>query len=67
MTDESRRPWIAYILEIRAADENSVFARVYWMYWPDELPPGTFNGKKSIQGRQPYHGHNELIASNHSE
>ncbi|KAH7154792.1 hypothetical protein DER46DRAFT_613622 [Fusarium sp. MPI-SDFR-AT-0072] len=25
------------------------------MYWPDELPPG----------RQPYHGTNELIASNH--
>ncbi|KAJ4178692.1 hypothetical protein NW759_017338 [Fusarium solani] len=67
MTDESRRPWIAYILEIRAADENRVFARVYWMYWPDELPPGTFNGKKSIQGRQPYHGHNELIASNHMD
>ncbi|KAJ4177272.1 hypothetical protein NW767_015179 [Fusarium falciforme] len=67
MTGESSRFWIAYILEIRAADENRVFARVYWMYWPDELPPGTFSGKKSIQGRQPYHGRNELIASNHMD
>ncbi|KAJ4169207.1 hypothetical protein NW754_001540 [Fusarium falciforme] len=67
MTGESSRFWIAYILEIRAADENRVFARVYWMYWPDELPPGTFSGKKSIRGRQPYHGRNELIASNHMD
>ncbi|KAL6366257.1 hypothetical protein LRP88_00102 [Fusarium phalaenopsidis] len=67
MTGEPSRFWIAYILEIRAIDENRVFARVYWMYWPDELPPGTLNGKQSIQGRQPYHGRNELIASNHSE
>jgi hypothetical protein len=66
-TGESSHFWIAYILEIRAVDENRVFARVYWMYWPDELPPGTFNGKKSIRGRQPYHGRNELIASNHSK
>lgn len=36
------------------------------MYWPDELPQGTQEGKKSIRGRQSYHGQNELIASNHS-
>jgi hypothetical protein len=36
------------------------------MYWPDELPPGTIDRKKTVQGRQPYHGTNELIASNHS-
>ncbi|KAH7137824.1 hypothetical protein EDB81DRAFT_656213 [Dactylonectria macrodidyma] len=66
-TGESSHFWIAYILEIRAADENRVFARVYWMYWPDELPPGTINGKKSIRGRQLYHGRNELIASNHMD
>lgn len=58
--------WVARILEIRASDEHHVYARVYWMYWPDELPAGTQEGKKSIQGRQPYHGQNELIASNHS-
>jgi hypothetical protein len=59
--------WVARILEIRASDEHHVYARVYWMYWPDELPHGTHDGKKTVQGRQPYHGANELIASNHSE
>jgi hypothetical protein len=59
--------WVARILEIRASDEHHVYARVYWMYWPDELPQGTHDGKKTIQGRQPYHGMNELVASNHSK
>lgn len=59
--------WVARILEIRASDEHHVYARVYWMYWPDELPAGTLEGKKAVQGRQPYHGQNELIASNHSK
>lgn len=59
--------WVARILEIRASDEHHVYARVYWMYWPDELPHGTHDGKKIVQGRQPYHGANELIASNHMD
>lgn len=59
--------WVARILEIRAQDEHHVYARVYWMYKPDELPPHTLNGKKFAGGRQPYHGTNELIASNHSK
>lgn len=59
--------WVARILEIRASDEHHVYARVYWMYWPDELPQGTHDGKKTVQGRQPYHGMNELVASNHSK
>ncbi|KAL2132849.1 hypothetical protein VTI74DRAFT_3223 [Chaetomium olivicolor] len=63
----SHDDWVARILEIRASDEHHVYARVYWMYWPDELPPGTHDGKKTIQGRQPYHGMSELIASNHMD
>ncbi|KAI0021029.1 hypothetical protein F4780DRAFT_309423 [Xylariomycetidae sp. FL0641] len=59
--------WVARILEIRASDEHHVYARVYWMYWPDELPAGTKDGKKMVQGRQPYHGLNELVASNHMD
>ncbi|EXK79066.1 hypothetical protein FOQG_16305 [Fusarium oxysporum f. sp. raphani 54005] len=59
--------WVARILEIRASDEHHVYARVYWMYWPYELPPGTLDRKKSVQGRQPYHGAKELIASNHMD
>lgn len=63
---KSEDDWVARILEIRASDEHHVYARVYWMYWPDELPANTLDGKKYISGRQPYHGANELIASNHS-
>jgi hypothetical protein len=37
------------------------------MYWPDELPQGTCDGKKIVQGRQPYYGMNELVVSNHSK
>lgn len=59
--------WVARILEIRARDEHHVFARVYWMYWPDELPAKTRDRKRIVEGRQPYHGTGELIASNHSE
>ncbi|KAF5707238.1 hypothetical protein FMUND_11211 [Fusarium mundagurra] len=64
---KSNDEWVARILEIRASDEHHVYARVYWMYWPDELPPGTIDRKKTVQGRQPYHGTNELIASNHMD
>jgi hypothetical protein len=62
---KSNTDWIAYILEIRASDEYHVYALVCWMYWPDELPRGTQDGTRRIQGRQPYHGMNELVASNH--
>ncbi len=56
--------WVARILEIRASDENHVYVRVCWMYGPDELPQGTHDGKKTVQGRQPYHGMNELVFTN---
>jgi hypothetical protein len=62
-TDE----WVAKILEIRAVNEQNVFARVAWMYWPQELPKRTLDRGKYVQGRQPYHGKHELIASNHSK
>ncbi|CAK7214855.1 hypothetical protein SBRCBS47491_002292 [Sporothrix bragantina] len=63
----SEDDWVARILEIRASDEHHVYARVFWMYWPDELPSGTHYGKRAVQGRQPYHGASELIASNHMD
>ena len=40
--------WIAIILEIRAADELHVFARMYWVYSPEELKPGSIYGKTSL-------------------
>ncbi|KAH6873609.1 hypothetical protein B0T10DRAFT_234709 [Thelonectria olida] len=67
LVKNSENDWVAWILEIRAANEHRVYARVYWMYSPDELPAETICGKKRIQGRQPYHGRNELIASNHMD
>jgi hypothetical protein len=59
--------WVAKILEIRASDEQHVYARIYWMYYPDELPPNTYDNGEIVSGRQPYHGENELIASNHMD
>ena len=46
--------WVAKVLEVRAKDNQHVYLRVFWLYWPDELP----------NGRQPYHGANEFIMSN---
>ena len=37
-SEKSGDDWVARILEIRASDEHHVYARVYWMYWPHELP-----------------------------
>jgi hypothetical protein len=47
--------WVAKVLEVRAGDEQHVYLRVYWMYRPEDLP---------YPGRRPYHGSNELIATN---
>lgn len=74
--------WVAKILEIRAEDEECVYARVctytgsnqaalklpqvYWMYWPDDLPVINDCGI-SASGRRSYHGTHELIASNHMD
>ena len=46
--------FVAKVLEIRADGPTCVYVRVYWMYWPEELP----------MSRQSYHGASELVASN---
>jgi len=56
-TDDDKQFWIARVLEVRASSPASVYIRVFWMYWPSELP----------EGAQHYHGKNELVASNHME
>jgi hypothetical protein len=74
--------WVAKILEIRAKDEEHVYARViaddhsiileltlsqlYWMYWPHDLP-NLKDCAATAAGRRNYHGKYELIASNHME
>lgn len=50
--------WIARVLEVRAADATRVFLRVYWCYWPEELPGG---------GRKDYHGYQEVVLSDHMQ
>ena len=49
--------WPAKILEIRASDPAHVYVRVYWLYWPEDLPCG----------REDYHGQSEMIASSHHD
>ncbi|OCK77517.1 hypothetical protein K432DRAFT_304029 [Lepidopterella palustris CBS 459.81] len=52
--DAPIKGWVARVLEVRAGDEQHVYLRIYWLYRPEDLPGG----------RKPYHGRNELIASN---
>ncbi|KAL2408081.1 hypothetical protein ABEF95_016246 [Exophiala dermatitidis] len=49
--------WVGLIAEFRAESHAKVYARVWWFYWPEELP----------MGRQPYHGKQELILSNYTD
>ena len=49
--------WIGKIQEARAENENKVFLRVFWFYWPEELPVGI----------QHYHGQQEVVLSNHAD
>ncbi|KAI4218602.1 MAG: hypothetical protein L6R40_008764 [Gallowayella cf. fulva] len=50
-------PCVARILEIRALDRRTVYIRIYWFNSPEQMP----------RGRQPHHGKDELIATNHME
>ena len=55
--EDDKQFWIARVLEVRASSPSAVYLRVYWMYWPTELP----------SGQDYYHGKSELVASNHME
>lgn len=60
--------WIGYIIELRVDDVSDCFLRIFWLYRPDDLPKGTLcAGELLPEGRQPYHGHHEMIISNHSK
>jgi hypothetical protein len=48
---------VGKVLEVKAENTAEVWLRVFWLYWPEELP----------QGRQDYHGSQELVMSNHME
>jgi hypothetical protein len=55
--------WPAKILKIMAGNETHVYVLVNYFFRPEDLEPGIVKGSK-IAGRQPYHGRNEVIASN---
>jgi hypothetical protein len=52
---------IAKVLECRASDAESVWLRIVWLYRPEDAVD--LGG----EGRMPWHGTNELIASNHMQ
>ena len=54
---DKKNLWVGQVLEVRAASPSQVLLRVFWLYWPEELP----------KGRRKYHGNQELIMSNHME
>lgn len=51
---DTANQWKARVLEIRALDTEHVYIRVVWLNRPEDLQ----------QGRQPYHGKNELVPTN---
>ncbi|PWI65101.1 hypothetical protein PCL_07400 [Purpureocillium lilacinum] len=59
--------WVARVLEIRASDEHHVYARVYWMYSPDDLPPESAADQGPVPEQVANYSQNELIASNHMD
>jgi hypothetical protein len=54
---DKKNLWVGQVLEVRASSPSQVWLRMFWLYWPDELPCG----------RQKYHGKRELLMSNHME
>jgi len=62
--DDYRNFWVARILDLRAKSPSHVYARLYWLYWPDDLPNSRSKSEPKYSGRRPYHGKDELIASN---
>lgn len=56
-TSDTSGVWIAQVLECRASSPSNVLLRICWIYRPQDLP----------MGRQPYHGRDELIPSNHMQ
>ena len=57
LQDERENNYLAMVAEARAEERTSVYLRVMYAYWPEELP----------QGRQPYHGMKEVVMSNHMD
>lgn len=55
---QRQNTWIGRIREVKAMAADQVYMRLFWLYWPDELPRG---------GREPHHGKREVVLSNHAD
>ena len=55
---QRKHTWIGRIQQVKAVRADEVYIRVFWFYWPEELPSG---------GAEPYHGRREVVLSNHAE
>ena len=49
--------WVGRIQQAKAESPAKVWLRVFWFYWPEELP----------MGAQHYHGQSELVLSNYTD
>ncbi len=49
--------WVGRIQQAKAESAARVWLRVFWFYWPEELP----------MGAQHYHGRSELVLSNYTD
>ncbi|KAK8148635.1 hypothetical protein G3M48_009555 [Beauveria asiatica] len=58
---------VAKILEIRASDERHVYARVYWMYSPHDLPGKAGRNRGHAVEYSQFYGRDEMIVSNHMD
>jgi len=54
---QRKHMWVGRIQQVKAAKADEVLVRVFWLYWPEELP----------SGRAPYHGKHEMVLSNHAD
>ena len=55
--------WPAKILKVMAGNESHVYLLVNYFFRPEDIEAGMIKGSRA-SGRQPYHGRNEVIASN---
>lgn len=57
-----------YVSLAEAISSSANWSKVAWCYWPDDLRKARDSNDlhpKAADGRRAYHGHHELIASNH--
>jgi hypothetical protein len=58
LTFDHQNLWAAHIMECLFSDpDQRIYLLVVWLYWPEDSP----------MGRQPYHGRQKLVMSDHMD